>query len=303
MRRVSVALAIALPMLVAGTPSCKLTSRNRAQAINRMNEGIRSFSKNNISQAEKSLKEAIEFDPTYAKAHFHLGQIYRKQGKLVDAGKAFQDAIANMGEAPKADYHYQLGRVLIAQAEAQGVSQNERETKYGEAIKVFEKAIELDPNHYRAFYHVGKLHDRLDQPVQADKAFRQAIQVNARFVDSFVDLGNMYIDYGHANVGLAVLDAGVQVNDKNSAMWNGLGRAYSKLNRHQDAVDSFKKAKAIDPDRVDVLYGMGKSYAELRQRAEALEHLQAFIQRAGNEVPEHLKKDANNTIARMQDVI
>ncbi len=303
MRRVSVALAIALPMLVAGTPGCKLTSRNRAQAINRMNEGIRSEAKNNTSQAEKSLKEAIEFDPTYAKAHFHLGQIFRKQGKLVDAQKAFQDAIANMGQEPKADYHYQLGRVIVSQTLAQGVSQADRESKYKEAIVVFQEAIKLDPNHYRAYYQVGKLNDKLDQPVQADEAFRKAIEVNARFVDSFVDLGNMYIDYGHANVGLAVLDAGVQVNDKNSAMWNGLGRAYSKLNRHQEAVDAFKKAKAIDPDRVDVLYGLGKSYAELRQRSEAVEHLQAFLQRAGNEVPEHLKKDANNTVARMQDVI
>jgi tetratricopeptide (TPR) repeat protein len=303
MRRLTLALAIVLPTLVASTPGCKLTSRNRAQAISRMNEGIKNEAKNNTSQAEKSLKEAIEFDPTYDKAHFMLGQIYRKQGKLVDAQKAFTDAIANMGAEPKPDYHYQLGRVIIQQADAAGVSQADREAKYKQAITAFQEATKLDPNHYRAHYHIGKLNDRLDLPVEADQAFRKAIEVNARFVDSFVDLGNMYIDYGHANVGLAVLDAGVQVNDKNASMWNGLGRAYSKLNKHQEAVDAFKKAKAIDPDRVDVLYGLGKSYAELRMRPEALEHLQAFIQRAGQDVPAHLVKDANNTVARMQDVI
>lgn len=303
MRRLPVVLAIALPMLIASAPGCKLTSRNRTQAISRMNEGIRSEAKNNTSQAEKALKESIEFDPTYDKAHFHLGQIYRKQGKLVDAQKAFEDAIANMGQAPKANYQYQLGRVLISQAEAQGVSQADREAKYGEAIAAFQEAIKLDPQHYKAHYHVGKLYNELDQPMQADQAFRKAVEINGRFVESFVDLGNMYIDYGHANVGLAVLDAGVQVNDKNAAMWNGLGRARSKLNLHQEAVEAFKKAKAIDPDRVDVLYGLGKSYSELRMRSEAVEALQAFLSRAGNEVPEHLKKDANNTVARMQDVI
>ena len=303
MRRVSVALAVVLPLLVASTPGCKLTSRNRAQAINRMNEGIRQEAKNNTSQAEKSLREAIEIDPTYDKAHFHLGQIYRKQGKLVDAQKAFEAAIANMSEEPKANYHYQLGRVIVSQADAPGVSQADREAKYKEAIGAFQKAIELDTNHHRAYFHIGKLNEKLDQPVQADEAFRKAIEINARFVDSFVELGNMYIDYGHANVGLAVLDAGVKVNDKNAAMWNGLGRAQSKLNQHEAAIESFKKAKAIDPDRVDVLYGLGKSYAELRMRSEAVEHLQAFLQRAGNDVPEHLKKDANNTGARMQDVI
>lgn len=302
MRRVSVALAIALPMLVSSV-GCKLTSRNRAQAISRMNEGIRNEAKNNTSQAEKALKEAIEFDPTYEKAHFHLGQIYRKQGKLVDAQKAFEDAIANMSEAPKANYHYQLGRVLISQADTDGVSQADREAKYGQAITAFQEAIKIDPEHYKAHYHVGKLNNELDKPVQADQAFRKAIEINGRFVKSFVDLGNMYIDYGHANVGLAVLDAGVQVNDKDAAMWNGLGRARSKLNLHKEAVEAFKKAKAIDPDRVDVLYGLGKSYSELRMRDEAIEALQSFLTRAGNEVPEHLKKDANNTVARMQDVI
>ncbi|MEX1364572.1 MAG: tetratricopeptide repeat protein, partial [Nannocystaceae bacterium] len=244
-----------------------------------MNEGIRQEAKNNTSQAEKSLREAIEIDPSYDKAHFHLGQIFRKQGKLVDAQKAFESAIETMGEEPKANYHYQLGRVLISQSEKAGVSQVDREAKYKEAIGAFQKAIELDPKHHRAYYHIGKLNERLDQPLQADEAFRKAIEINARFVDSFVDLGNMYIDYGHANVGLAVLDAGVQVNDKNSAMWNGLGRARSKLNLHEEAVEAFKKAKAIDPDRVDVLYGLGKSYAEMRMRSEAIEHLQAFLQR------------------------
>ena len=114
MRRISVALAVAIPLL-ATAPACKLASRNRVQSINRMNEGIKLEAKNNTSQAEKALKESIELDPTHAKAHYTLGQIYRKQGKLVDAQKAFTDAIANMDEAPNADYAYQLGVVIAAQ--------------------------------------------------------------------------------------------------------------------------------------------------------------------------------------------
>jgi hypothetical protein len=45
------------------------------------------------------------------------------------------------------------------------------------------------------------------------------------------------------------------------------------------------------------------AYADLRQRKEAVEALQGFLSKAGNEVPEHLKRAANSTIARMQDVI
>ena len=150
---------------------------------------------------------------------------------------------------------------------------------------------------------MGVIYEALDQPVQADGAFRKAIELNPSFSDSFVSLGNMYIDYGHANVGQAVLETGVKVNDKDAKMWNGLGRALLSLNKPQEAVDAFKKAKAIDPDMVDVLFGLGMAYAELRQRKDSVENLQAFLQRAGNDVPEDRKKAANNTIARMQDVI
>lgn len=302
MRRISVALAVAIPLL-ATAPACKLASRNRVQSINRMNEGIKLEAKNNTSQAERALKESIELDPTHAKAHYTLGQIYRKQGKLVDAEKAFTDAIANMDEAPNSEYHYQLGVVIAAQGDADGVSQADQEAKYNAAIKAFQEAIKLKPKHYKSHYRMGVLFERLDQPEQADQALRAAITNKPSYSPAFVSLGNMYIDYGHANVAMAVLQLGTQVNDKDARMWNGLGRALLSLNKPDEAVDAFKKAKAIDPDMVDVLFGLGMAYADLRQRKDSVENLQAFLQRAGNDVPEDRKKAANNTIARMQDVI
>lgn len=302
MRRIVLAAAIALPVMFT-TPACKLASRNRVQSINRMNQAIELYQKQNASGAEKALQEAIQIDPTHAAAHFTLGQIYRKQSKLVDAEKAFQGAIDNMSEAPNGDYYYQLGTVQAAQGEAEGVSQAEKETKYNAAIGSYQEAIKIKPSHYKAHYRTGTLYEKLDQPPQADAAFRKAIELRPDFSASFVSLGNMYIDYGFANVGEAVLKTGVQVNEKDAKMWNGLGRAYLSLNRAKEAVDAFQKAKAIDPDMPDVLFGLGMAYADLRQRKDAIENLQAFLQKAGADVPEDRKKAANDTMARMQDVI
>jgi len=305
MRRIApivVGLALLLPAAVA-TPGCEFASRQRVQSVTRMNEGIQHEKKGNTSSAEKALKESIEIDPTHAKAHYTLGLVYRKQGKLVDAEKAFRDAVANNNEEPNADYSFELGLVLAAEGEAPGVSQADKEAKYNEAIAAFQETIKLDPNHYKAHYRMGVLYERLDQPVPADSALRKAIDINARYSPPFVTLGNMYIDYGHANVGQAVLETGVQVNEKDAEMWNGLGRAQRALNKPQEAVESFKKAKNIDPDMPDVLFGLGMAYADLRQRKDAVENLQAFLTKAGNDVPEHLKRAADSTIARMQDVI
>lgn len=284
-------------------PACELASRQRVQSINRMNEGITLEKKGNSHQAEELLKEAIEMDPSHAKAHFTLGQLHLKQSKLVDAEKAFRGAIDAQKDQPNAEYWFQLGLVLAGQGDAKGVSTKEKHAKYEEAIQAFQEATKLDPNHAKAHYRMGVLYERLDQPKLADAAFRKTIELMPTYSPAYVSLGNMYIDYGHANVGQAILETGVKVNDTDAKMWNGLGRAQLALNKPQEAVESLKKAKAIDPDLPDVLFGLGMAYAEMRQRQEAIENLQAFMAKAGGDVPEDIKKAANDTIARMGDVI
>ena len=89
------------------------------------------------------------------------------------------------------------------------------------------------------------------------------------------------------------------VNETQADMWNGMGRALLNLNQPKDAVAAYKKARAIDPDKPDVLFGLGMAYAEIPQRKEAEETLNEFLNKAANS-PEHIKKAAQDTIMRMQ---
>ena len=287
--------------LAAG--GCNLQSQARVESIRTMNEGIKHLQKNNLSGAEKALKEAVSIDPTHSLAHYNLAKLYRKQEKMADAEKAYEQAIQSAEEGNRAALHYELGVVQSTQGEAGDVSTAERESKYRAAIGSFQEAIKANPNAYRAHYRMGTLHEKLDEPEQADQAYRQAIGINAKYAPSFVALGNMYIDYGFSNVAMSILDAGTQINDTDADMWNGLGRAYRTLNKPKEAVEAFKKAKAIDPDRPDVLFGLGMAYADLRMKKESQEALEGFLSRAGGGVPEDLQKAARDTLARMQDVI
>ena len=139
MRRLSPLAAALLLSVAILMPACKgLASRNRVQAINRMNEGIQLFDRNNTAGAEKAIQDAIQMDPTFSQAHHTLGQIYKKQNKLVDAEKAFVGAIDNMKAEPQAEYWYDLGTVQQAQGEADGVSVAERDKKFEAAIDSYQ---------------------------------------------------------------------------------------------------------------------------------------------------------------------
>jgi cytochrome c-type biogenesis protein CcmH/NrfG len=297
-RAITAALLTAFFLL----PACNLTSQARVDSIKQMNEGIQQLNKNNMSGAERAMTEAIKTDPTHAEAYLNLGKLYRKQQKWVDAEKAFRGAIENMGDKPRGDYYFEIGSVQVAQSNEPGTSRAEQETKWRDAIKSFSEAIGTNPNLYRAHYQMGTLHEKLDEPEQADQAYRKCIELNGKYSACFVSLGNMYIDYGFSNVAMSVLGTGTQVNDTDADMWNGMGRALLNLNRPKEAVDAYKKAKRIDPDKPDVLFGLGMAYAEIPMRKESEDTLNEFIAKAANS-PEHVKKAANDTIMRMQGPI
>jgi tetratricopeptide (TPR) repeat protein len=211
-----------------------------------MNEGILQLNKNNMSGAERAMSEAIKADPSHAEAHLNLGKLYRKQQKWVDAEKAFRGAIDN-SENPKGEFYFELGSVQVAQSMEPGTSRAEQETKWNDAIKSFTDAIGADPNLYKAHYQAGTLHEKLDQPEQADEAYRQCITIHGKYSPCYVSLGNMYIDYGFSNVAMAVLETGTKVNDTDADMWNGMGRALLALNRPKKLSTPTRKPSASTP--------------------------------------------------------
>ncbi len=146
------------------------------------------------------------------------------------------------------------------------------------------------------------MHDALEDPDAADADFRRCIRLQPYYSRCFAELAFLYVDYGFDQEAIAVLEAGLKANDKDATMWSAAARAYLELREPQQAIDAYKKAKAIDPDMIEVLYGLGMAHAELRHRKEAVENLMAFIARAGADVPANRKRIANDTIARMQDV-
>lgn len=292
-------------LLVALLAFSPAATAKRSGAIAKMNEGIKLAQRGNTSAAERTVKEAIGIDPKYAKAHHTLGLLLRKQDKLEQAENAMQSGLEVVGEDTElaGRLAYELGGIRLRRAEAEGNTQRQTKALMKEAIAAFDIAIDKDPGQYKAHYRRAVAHDRLDEPDAADADYRKCIELRPQYSPCFVDLAQLYIDYGFANVGVAVLEVGVAVNDKDAQMYLGLGRAMSQLRKYEDAVDALKKAKAIDPDMPEVHFQLGMAYAEQSKRREAIESLQNFLHRAGSDVPEIHKKVANNTIARMEDVI
>ena len=278
---------------------------NRAEAIALLNLGIKQVQRKELDAGLESVKNATQADPSFGRAHLALGQVHRAQGRPEAAADALRAGLKVAGDdaALSAKLSYQLGAVQLEQAAVEGTKTSERHKLLKAAADALGKATEHNPKDYRAFHRRGRAFDQLDMPTEADLAYRSCIELRPRYEPCFVDLGLMYVDYGHDKVALQVLKTGVEINDESPAMWAGLGRAYLRLGRAQDAVDALNKAKVIEPDDAMIRFSLGMAHAELSDRKLGIEELQAFLTYAGDDVSEALKKVANNTIARLQYVI
>ncbi|MEQ1812833.1 MAG: cell envelope integrity protein TolA [Candidatus Nitrotoga sp.] len=71
-----------------------------------------------------------------------------------------------------------------------------------------------------------------------------------------------------------VLDWGLQwvkAEPEEAFAWHVLGDAYTKLNRHTDAVDAYRQAVRIDPEEAVTWYNLGNAYGILERPTDAVD--------------------------------
>ena len=276
---------------------------DRIRSVGQLNRAIKLEAIHDMDAALRAGRQATEIDPTHAKAHRFVAQLYYKQKKYGDAAVAFEAAReAETDDEEVAELSYLLGNAHTAKGE-EAAALTERKSLTRQAVAAYTVAVTKGPGHYKAYHRRATAHDWLDDPDAADADLRQCIRVNPQYAPCFVSLANLYADFGFVAEAVAVVEAGVAANGKDAVMWTGAGRTFLDLGRPAEAIRHFRKALAIDPELVDALFGVGMAYAETRDRENAVRSLTDFLAKADADVPESIKRHAQNTVARMQDAI
>ncbi|HTU45498.1 MAG TPA: tetratricopeptide repeat protein [Bryobacteraceae bacterium] len=128
-------------------------------------KGVQLAQKGDLLNAEKRLAAATVAYPKYAIAWFALGHVQQLQGKDVEAGKAFQAAIA-------ADNRYVSPYDALA---ALAIKQS----KWQDAADYSKQAIDLNPVEFpNAFWCNALANYRLQKPDAAEKSARSLLKLD-----------------------------------------------------------------------------------------------------------------------------
>lgn len=126
------------------------------------NLGMAYFFKNDKSKAVAYIKKAIEIDEKNSDARMNLASVYVDLKRYKEANAEYQKVLKDLVYEKQQRTHYNLGILAL------------KTNKANEAIKHFEKSVEVDENYCPAHYQLGLINYRSNQFKDALKNFHNA---------------------------------------------------------------------------------------------------------------------------------
>jgi tetratricopeptide (TPR) repeat protein len=185
--------------------------------------------------------------------------------------------------------------------------------KYGDAIPIFEKYIEMVPdnieayrmlsecyyiegqtekclhaldncialnkNAYEAWYNKGTILIKLKRYPEAEEVLLKASELAPQNPNVWNNLGIAYMMQNKFEEALNAFDAAISAELNNSEAWYNKGCALLKLGRNKESIECFDRAISINPEYVDALFVKGSAYYTMGAFEEACKVLDAFIEK------------------------
>jgi serine/threonine-protein kinase len=197
-------------------------------------------------EAIQAYQSAVKINPYFWVNYNVIGQAYFQLGQYDKALEAFK-------RIPELEPDNAFGYVNIASVYTQ-------QGKYQEALAPFQKALELHP-HFTAYSNLGTTYFYLKRYPESVTMFEKAVEMNPQEEVTMGNLGDAYRWSGQSAKADATYDKAIslcyselRVNPRSAATMGNLGNYYAKKKDVAKAQDFMKRALAIDPNDVDILY-------------------------------------------------
>ena len=222
-----------------------------------------------LEAAATATREAIRRRPDDAYAHFSLGAVLRKQGKVDEAIAEYRTAIRLQPE--DAAYHDNLSELLG------------RQGKLDEAIAEHRTAIRIRPDFANAYNTLGYLLSEVkDDKRAAAAAYREAIRLQPDFARAHNNLGRALQHLGELDEALAEYRTSCVLEPDSVEFLENLGEVLELQRKRDEAIVVYRTAIRVRPDAANLHNDLAWVLVKVpdctaQERGESLEHARQAV--------------------------
>lgn len=226
-------------------------------------------------EAQQCCRQALAIDAGHADT-LHL------MGLLAFQAEQYDHAVEWMARAirsdPKPDYLLNLGTTLT------------RQGRHEEALKTFDKAIQLQPENAELWTKLGGALAELTRPGDALLSFQQALKLNPSHWDAAYQSGILLHELERYEEALTQFDLCEELRPDHVPTLQARGRALRRLKRFKDCLAVVERAHMLDPLDPINCNNLANALRGLGRLDEGLHWFDRALGLQPNSVPIHFNK-------------
>ncbi len=201
-----------------------------------------------MAKADSIYHAIIERDSTSGDARFAINEL----GKLKFRRQDYAGAVATLEKRIALDPGNDEAYYFI------GLSYKEMK-RYPEALASLRQAAMLAEGKADRQFWLGILYAQLDSVPEARGALRRSVELDSTGTFAGVayrQLGFYALLDREYDEAIRLLDRAIQLNEKDVQAWVWLGQGYQNMANRSRAIDSYRRALALDAKQADALKGI-----------------------------------------------
>ncbi len=223
-----------------------------------------------VNKAIENYRLAMKEDPSASFLVEEIAELYRVSGRIREAVEEAQDALkANPDDLNARRVLARIYTQQIGDAQTNHID----EAMARRAVDEYKLITQKDPADVDSLVMLGRLDKLLGNSVDAEAAFKKVLAVDSENEDAITGLAGVYSDRGDARSASALLE---KLTDKSPSprALAILANNYEQMHEYGLAADAYKKALALDPNRLELKSALAQDQALAGHLTEALQTYQ-----------------------------
>jgi tetratricopeptide (TPR) repeat protein len=217
-----------------------------------------------VADAIQSLEAVLSSQPTHLEACEHLAHLYAQRGRGQDAIAFYERLLQQKPDCEAA--HCNLGNLLN--------SLGERER----AIHHYRRALALNPHRAETHNNLGVSLARCGDLTGAEEHYLTALRLNPRYAEAHGNLGVLRCEQGDWDGALRAFQRAIADKPDYVNAYLNMGDALRRCARLEEALQCYEKAATLHPQHALPFFKIGRLYLECNAPQAGILALQHAVQ-------------------------